>query len=129
MNPNRVVKSQVNDNNSTNKKKSRIVGKLGLNGTFGFFIFSKFYPCDKPKRLVNNTDGSFTIPDDINYYHKCVYFEDDLTKKFQRKIGKLGKDGYFVFYENGIYIEYERSKRVETDPKMPNVYFIPNYIN
>jgi hypothetical protein len=90
---------------------------------------SKFYLCDKPKRLVNNNDGSFTIPDDINYYHKCVYFEDNPTKKFEAKIAKLSKDGYFGYYENGIYIEHERPKRVETHLKMPNVYFIPNYIS
>ncbi|CAG2107051.1 unnamed protein product [Medioppia subpectinata] len=105
----------------------RRAGPKGMKGTFGFNDHGHFYPCDKPSRLVPDPHNreTYIIPNNIGYYHKCRYFDDDPRADKSRPVGPLGMDGYFGYFDNHRFVECAPPRQLLEDSQHPGLYFIP----
>ena len=101
----------------------RSVGRYGMNGAFGFMVGTHFYPCDKPKYFERDPYGQILPRND--YYYKCRYWDHDPRRHLQRKVGKLGRNGYFGYFENGRWIECPPPTYLDQDQADPNLFYIP----
>ena len=107
----------------------RKVGAKGLGGVFGFMVGQHFYKCDKPARLANDPDtGEYYIPESLDYYRRCRYYDVDPRRKNQRRVGRLGRNGYYGYFQNGRFVECAPPSRLDEDEQDPDVYYIPNDI-
>lgn len=103
----------------------RNVGSRGTNGVFGFMVGSKFYLCDKPKYLERDQWGNQVLPSTKDYYRRCQYWDRDPRRHFQRQVGKLGRNGYFGYFEGGRWVECAPPAYLDHDEADPNIYYIP----
>lgn len=130
----RTIKSLLISRNSVKniKKRSlldenefptRKVGRLGKNGTFGFFKNRQFFKCPPPQQLIPDPEisGHYIIPPDLLYYKDCQYYDSDPTvenklydSNHNNNFGNANstEKKYFGYFESGKFHNCETAKSI-----------------